>query len=595
MVLLGWENPFGWLAFLSLIPFLLLYFVRPKPVELEVPSLMFFMRSHHVDKERSFFKRFRFDILFLLQLLILSLLALYFIDPFTSFGSNILVDHAVFVLDVSASMQVDTRFQDALDYIQDHLARSNTFILVSNLPRVLAEDISHRDAQQLLKRLKTTAGRSNIGDALMLANKYVQGEESHVYVVSDFIPTEGVSLEAAKNALQSKNIIPEYFSVKNKKKHTNVGIVDIRLDDTSSTLYFKNYNDQEKKIRFSINDEEKSLTIKPRFVEPYSYKTQIGLTKVQLLEKDDFAVDNEAYISFPEPRRISVLLITDKESKYLKAALQSSGKVDVAVTPTTKLPKQAFDVYVLHEINEKLGNNVLSTLTKEVQDGKGLVIHAEPASNALSYGDLLPLDLVKYESDAVVEVAQLTKLTQDIAFGDVRHYFSTKNEQGATLATAQNSSLLTVHALGNGKIIYYGILEQETEFTLQPSYPIFWTNVLRYLAGQGDLNEFNVPTGNILSLASKKKVTTPSQQLTTNTLLFDEVGIYKIEDKIIAASLRDERESDIDAQSIDATEASAPLDNTATEKKYSLEKAALLLACVLLLLELFFMKLRREI
>ncbi len=594
MVLLGWENPLGWLAFLSLIPFFLLYFVRPKPVELEVPSLMFFMRSHHVDKERSFFKRFRFDVLFLLQLLILSLLALYFIDPFTSFGSNILVDHAVFVLDISASMQVDNRFQDAVNYVRDHLARSNTFILVSNLPRVIAEDISHRDAQRLLKQLTATAGRSNIGDALMLANKYAQGE-SQVYVVSDFIPTEGVTLEAAKNALQSKNIIPEYFSVKDKQDHTNVGIVDIRLDDTSTTLYFKNYNDQEKKISFSVNDDKKSLTLKPKFIEPYSFKTQVGLTKVQLLEQDDFAVDNEVYIYFPEPRRISVLLITDKESRYLKAALQSSGKVDVMVTPTTRLPKQAFDVYILHEINGKLNRDVISTLTKEVQDGKGLVIHAEPASNTISYGDLLPLTLVKYENDAVVEITQLTKLTQDIAFGDVRHYLSTKNEQGLTLATAQNSSLLTVHALGNGKIIYYGILEQDTDFTLQPSYPIFWTNVLRYLAGQGDLSEFNVPTGNTLSLASKKEVRTPSRQWTTNTVLFDEVGLYKIEDKIIASSLRDERESDIDAQNSDATEASAPLDNTFTERKYSLEKIFLLIAGILLFVELFFMKLRREI
>src|SRR3989338_9826612 len=106
MVLFGWENPFGWLALLSLIPFILFYFVRPKPVELEVPSLMFFMRSQYVDKERSFLKRFRFDIFFLLQLLILLLLSLYFIDPFTSLGSNVLVDHAVFVVDISASMQI---------------------------------------------------------------------------------------------------------------------------------------------------------------------------------------------------------------------------------------------------------------------------------------------------------------------------------------------------------------------------------------------------------------------------------------------------------------------------------------------------------
>ncbi|MDP1694635.1 MAG: BatA and WFA domain-containing protein [Candidatus Woesearchaeota archaeon] len=595
MALFGWENPLGWLALISLIPFILLYFVRPKPVELEVPSLMFFMRSQYVDKERSFLKRFRFDIFFLLQLLTLLLLSLYFIDPFTSLGSNILVDHAVFVVDISASMQIDDRFEKALDYVEDHLARSNTFILISNIPRVAAEDISERDAARFLNQLKPTAGRSNIGDALMLANTYVQGEDSRVYVVSDFIPTEGVSIEAAKNALQSKNIIPEFYSVKDKKQHTNRGIVDLRIDDTSTTIYLKNYNTQEETVEFTVNDEKKSLTIKPYFVEPYSFKTQLGLTEINILGKDDFPLDDKAYVSVPEQNRASVLLITDKESKYLKAALQSSGKVDVVVTPTNKAPQKGFDVYVLHEVNEKLGRDVLAILTEEVQNGKGLVIHAESSSNTLDYGSLLPVKLGTYEADAVVEITELTKLTQDISFGDVSHHFSTDNEQGITLATAENSSVLTVQALGGGKIIYYGIVEEETNFPLQPAYPIFWTNVIKYLSGQGDLNAFNVDSGTTLPLPMKKTVKTPTKQIQTNTILFDEIGVYSYDNKIITSILADEHESNIDAISVAVTDISAPLEDFSEEKKYSLEKLFLLASGVLLLLELFFMKVRGEI
>src|SRR3989338_906805 len=595
MVLFGWENPFGWLALLSLIPFILLYFVRPKPVELEVPSLMFFMRSQHIDKERSFLKRFRFDLFFLLQLLILLFLSLYFIDPFTSVGGNVLVDHAVFVLDVSASMQVDDRFAKALDYTQDHLARSNTFILISNLPRVIAEDISHRDAEHLLSQLQPTAGRSNIGDALMLANQYVKGKDSYVYVISDFIPTEGVSIEAAKNALQGKNIVPEFYSVKDKKQHTNRGIVDLRIEDDSTTVYLKNYNTQEETVEFTVNDEKKSLTIKPYFVEPYSFKTPLGLTEIRILGKDDFSLDDLAYVSVPEQNRASVLLITDKESKYLKAALQSSGKVDITVTPTTQLPEKNFDVYILHEVNEKISKSLLATLTEEVQNEKGLVIHAESSSNTLDYGSLLPLELGTYESEAVVEITELAKLTQDISFGDVSHHFSTTNEQGITLATTQNDSILTVQALGGGKVIYYGIVEEETTFPLQPSYPIFWTNVIKYLSGQGDLSAFNLDSGTTLPLPVKKSIKTPSGQITANAILFDEIGVYSYDNKLLTSVLADEHESNIDAISVAATDISAPLNDVSEDKKYSLEKLLLLMAGALLLLELFFMKLRGEI
>src|SRR3989344_5073282 len=595
MVLLGWENSLGWLAFLSLIPFILLYFVRPKPVELEVPSLMFFMRSQHAAKENSFLKRFRFDLLFFLQLLILSLLALYFINPFTSLGGNILVDHAVFVLDTSASMQVDDRFSEAISLAQEKLARSNTFILVSNLPRIGAEDISKSDAGRFLKQLRVTAGRSNIGDALVLANQYIKGKDDQVYVISDFIPTEGITLEAANNALQSKNVVPQFLSVKGKKQHNNVGIVDLRLDDAATTVYFKNYNNQETSITYSVNDQEKNLKIKPQFIEPYSFKASLGQTEVRILDKDDLLADNVAYISVPEHQRLSVLLITDAPSRYLKAALQSSGKVDVTVTPSNKLPKESFDVYVLHEGSGKLNKDLLNALTAAVEDGKGLVIHAQANSNALDYGELLSLDLLAYTDDAVVEITQLTKLTKNIVFGDLRKYFVTNNEQGVTLAVANNASVLTVAPLGSGKIIYYGIVEEESEFSLQPSYPIFWTGVVRYLAGQGDLHDFNVETGSTLSLSSKKEVKTPSRIIGTNTLFFDEPGFYSYDTNVIAASLADELESNIDAISVENAAASAPLSTFTEEKRYNLEKIVLMLVGIFLFLELFFMKLRGEV
>lgn len=596
MVLFGWENPLGWLAFLSLVPFFILYLVRPKPVELEVPSLMFFMKSHHVEKEHSFFKRFRVDALFFLQLLILILLSFYFISPFTNLGGSILVDHAVFVLDTSASMQVDNRFQEAKQFVKDNLAQSNTLILINNNPRLAGEDLSAGDAKRVIDQIQVTDGRSNIGDSLMLVNQYIHGEESKVYVVSDFISTGGVSLEAARNALKAKNIIPEIHSVKHQKKHSNVGIVDIRPDEESSTIYFKNYDDIEKKISFSINGESKSLSIKSKFIEPYSFKTPLGVTEIKILDADDFSPDNKGYVNRPERKPISVLLLTDTPSPYLKAALESSGKVTVTITSTTQVPKGNFDVYVVHHVKGSISKDALMNLEHAVQNGKGLIIHAEQHSNTLDYGNLLPLQLGSYQGDSVIETLQLTKLTKDISFGEVSHYFSTKEDPGAILAVAQNSSVLSVYPFGNGKIIYYGILEDSDSFQLQPSYPIFWTNVIRYLSGQGDLADSNVDTGTSKSFnAITKEIKTPSKKIKTSVLFFDSAGIYSFDDQVITASLVDEKESEIDAITVDNAVSSSSLSSNVEEKRYTLEKTVLLLAGILLLLELFFMKFRGEL
>lgn len=597
MVLLGWENPLGWLAFLSLIPFLLLYFVRPKPQELEVPSLMFFMKSQYTDKERSFLKRFRSDWLFWLQLLTLLLLSLFFLDPFTSLGGNVLVDHAVFVLDISASMQVDNRFADAVAFAEDHLARSNTFILVSNTPRVGAEDLSESDAERFLNNLKVTAGRSNIGDAMLLAGQYIKNEESKAHIISDFISTEGIGIEAAKNALKARGIAPELHSVrKEKEDHDNIGIIDVRVDEAATTVYFKNYNRREEKITFTVDAEEKTLTLKPLFIEPYSFKTRVGATKITLQRNDDFAADNTAWTSVPASKRISVLLLTDAPSKYLQAALESSGKVDVIAAPTSRAVPKDYDVYVFHDVDGRLSSAVVATLTAAVKEGKGLIIYAEPDSLTHDYGSLLPVTLTTLETDAVVEVAQSTKLTSDILFGDVQHHFGTKQEQGITLATANNHSVLSLLSFGAGKILYYGILEGESDFPLQPSYPIFWTNAVRFLAQQGDIDDFTLESGLIFSLPSKQNVKTPSKKIATSTILFDELGLYTIGDDVFAANLADELESDIDAVAVkQGVQPPALGQLAAEEKKYPLEKLLLLIAGALLLLEVVVMRLRGEV
>ena len=69
----GFENSIGVYAFLSLIPFLIIYLIRPKPKSMEIPSLMFFMKARSVDKHRSFFRLLSVDWIFWLQLLALLL------------------------------------------------------------------------------------------------------------------------------------------------------------------------------------------------------------------------------------------------------------------------------------------------------------------------------------------------------------------------------------------------------------------------------------------------------------------------------------------------------------------------------------------
>src|SRR3989344_1204070 len=99
-------NVIGFLGFLSLIPLIILYLIRPRPTNLKVPSLMFFFSKEKSTTAESILRHFHEDLLFYLQLLVLTLLALSLAQPLLTVKRDAVSSNIVFVLDASASSQV---------------------------------------------------------------------------------------------------------------------------------------------------------------------------------------------------------------------------------------------------------------------------------------------------------------------------------------------------------------------------------------------------------------------------------------------------------------------------------------------------------
>src|SRR3989344_5097856 len=101
---LGLASQIGLWSFLALVPFIILYLIRPKPKEMTLPSLMFLLKLKGSTAKTSFLKNILKDLLFLLQLLALCLLALSVADPFTEVSKLVSTTNVALVIDTSASM-----------------------------------------------------------------------------------------------------------------------------------------------------------------------------------------------------------------------------------------------------------------------------------------------------------------------------------------------------------------------------------------------------------------------------------------------------------------------------------------------------------
>src|SRR3989338_8508367 len=154
---MAFNNLAGLYALLALIPFILIYLIRPKSFERVIPSLMFIMREKNKFRKASFLQKLLRNLLLLIQLLIILFLAFSVASPYLEIPHSVLVRNNIIVLDSSASMQtrdgITTRFANAVSKAQNNLGMRNTIILAESMPVVILENARSGEAFDLLGKL----------------------------------------------------------------------------------------------------------------------------------------------------------------------------------------------------------------------------------------------------------------------------------------------------------------------------------------------------------------------------------------------------------------------------------------------------------
>jgi hypothetical protein len=337
---------------------------------------MFFMKSKTHRTKNSFFQRLSKDWLFLVQLLIFILLTLMFNEPYTTIGSAFFTKHTILVLDISASTQAnnDQVFEDIIAESKKHLGKTNTLLIISTTPRTVLKTATKNDAARYLDALRPTDGRSNIGEAILLAEKHVASDEDRVIVLSDFLSTSTTDASLARNTLMAKGIAVQFIPFASDTVVNNVGIIDLIVGKETSVVTLKNYMTQSVAATLRIGKTEETLSIPAEDILTHTFQTPSQPTKIDLITDDDFTPDNDAYLTLPQENKIKVLLMSDNPSFYLQTALTSSDLIHLDVVGSGSF-REGYDVYVLGDVRE-LPGEFLNKLNKRLQEGASIIIHA---------------------------------------------------------------------------------------------------------------------------------------------------------------------------------------------------------------------------
>jgi hypothetical protein len=626
-MVMPFDNPVALAALASVIPLIILYLLRPKPLQVQIPSLMFLMDIKE-EKKRFYtsISKLVKDPLFFIQLFVLILLALAAASPYFESQEALSGDHTVLIIDGSASMQTDNRFSDAISKAEDYVSKTNTVILAESTPVTIIEEANAQATYDALESMKAQATVADMSSAISAAMRILSEQGGNIVVVSDFASWNGDDPVNSMKLAESYGLNVQFLLV--GRETDNIGIIQgtIEVEDGKYNYngVIKNYQNSRQTIDVEIENLDSGKTSSTSLAIPARSTKQLrltnlgtGITEVRILDDDSLAADNTAYISIPKISDRQLLFVTDVDDLPSKIALSLIPTITVKELEGVPDDLSDYSIIVIANKERALASNEIPLLSTYLNaGGKVVFIASEALSSENAKTELVELLPVMPESvedtdgGVTLEVVQDTRLSEGIKYDEVAMYkylnVTERIESTTLVATEDDVPMLVYGPVGDGTSVYLGINDIAGEdawnnFHNLPEYPVFWSKLAGWLGGTGSVQDYNLKTGTVSALAKEQEIQTPSTTDTVSRVLYDEVGVYQVAGKEIAVNLYTDKESDTTLEGDDVIERSQADDepgivreSSYTAKNY-LDTYMIIIVFALVILELLVIRKRGEL
>jgi len=609
------ENAGALLAAAGIIPLVVLYLLKPRTIRLRISSVILLLKTKEKNRLASLFQRLVKDPLLLLQILFVLLITLAAAGPFLPTSQAVAQGHVALVIDASGSMQAEGRFDEAIQRAGGMLGEVNTIVLAEKLPLIAADGVSPARARQTLSQLRAGATSADLASAMLLASQRLPKGEGTLVVLSDFSHYEGDSPITARTIAMADG--HDVVFIKVGKDVDNVGIVSGWLSQTDGgyTYTYEIRNYMERSVSFTVKITTGAGTVSERRVlgaqasKMYTVSNlPTGTTTIALDVADGLKADNTAYVSIPATAKRDVMFIGNAHSPArIALSVPSENRVYLSSRKEEQKGFAGIDVVVLGDENlttpEQLGIKLNTFFSA---GGSVVVLGSESLIGDDVLKPLLPVEVMNTTSERVLVVKKSCDPLKGIPFAQVsvRRSLGAKAKEGATVlvTTSDGSPVLAYWSVDRGRVVYLGMSDtgEWDDFPSKPEYPIFWLKLISWLTGVADVQSYNLKAGSVLTLDGEEQVSTPTQQLTTSTLLLDEVGIYTIGGQRYAVSMLNPKESDVNSvgvsiQDIERFSASEGRTTAQQSGKLDLGWLAILVGMMLAIIELVVLRRRGEL
>lgn len=453
-------EPWALALLAGIIPLAIIYLVKPKPKEMMLPSLRFFMEGKKESKIRSAIRRIQRNIFLILHLLLISGLAVAAAQPYIT--GDIRPEKSVLILDRSASMNDD--FQQAKDFLRQNTGNRNTLILVDDGSRVILQNAQPSQIRTELSGLEPVQTSTDIASALREA----VSRDGEIFIASDLDHSTG---EQDVNSLISSLQASRNVEIMESDQQNSWGIVRATPGRTTE-LDVENFGDETQQVKITYGSKETSVKLQPGEVKTLNLEMETGRNAISL-EEDGYQPDNTFRVFVPEQKSFRTVIIG--ENSYLEKTFELINFTQVETVDAGSNNVPDADIYVLTD-----NTNILPATREGVvaKAPESLVIVQQSQDNFKALG------LEGEPGNKQVTVTD--PVNTYIGETSVLNVSST----GYTPMSKPGNAIMKG---GNNSILVYNIRDQE--FRNQFLYPVFWKRAVADMTKTPTVDNRNIMTG----------------------------------------------------------------------------------------------------
>ncbi|OCS87520.1 vWA domain-containing protein [Caryophanon tenue] len=479
-----------WMAVMFALPaiVILFYFFRKKYEQHDVSSTLLWQEHVREVQASPYLKHLQHNALLYLQLLALLLAVFAMMQPVTTtIGQK--GEQAMWIVDTSATMLADELFEQHRTHMLEQLAELEqplTLITSGKQPTViLQQETNKARIQETIEALQVTYEHEYIVDTFAFANTFIT-PQTVVHVYSEAV--DPLTLPTTEQEV-------EWHVINRTKEVTNAGIEQFAFvtEQQQTDFLLQLYSTEEQALTYVIRDEQgetlyrETVTVKANDTETITAKIDGAFTLLQAsIEPVDTYVVDDTYWAYQQ---------------------QATGAFHVDATMHT----------LLHKAVTSLQIPAVTTQPADLQRAQNAVI-----TNATALLPTHRVFLIGRDDATLQAVSGAVTTTNDRLFT-----FSHLEDVYVQAVYPAFEGYDTIASVGDqpfiqrspdGDIVVLTTIT-ETDWALQPSFPLFLWTVLDEMATTNQLfgmftpNEQRVmatPQGDIFSQAGEYVMTVPA-------------------------------------------------------------------------------------